>query len=226
MTEAAILALLESQKNERGIANWQKLNHPLKSFGLGLTQLKKIAKQLGHDHEMALLLWESNNYDVRTLAILIDDPKKVTRAQVDAQVGEMTSWMFSYVYCSNLLPKVSFLQHLIEDWWQEPDHMRRRCAYLCLYQLAKNDKKLEDVFFVPYLLAIEENIQKEAPYVKDAMNSALLMIGTRSQALHKRALAIAQQIGKIEIDYGANSCEALDVVKHLTSDRVQKKLAK
>ena len=52
--------LLESNKNERGMKLWEKWNMPWKSYGIGLTQLKKIAKQVGRDHELALELWKQD----------------------------------------------------------------------------------------------------------------------------------------------------------------------
>ena len=51
MTKTEVIALLKENKNERGIANWKranwkkanwkKLGSELKSFGMGLTQLRK-----------------------------------------------------------------------------------------------------------------------------------------------------------------------------------------
>ena len=51
MTKTQVLALLKENKNERGIANWKKLGSKtgqLKSFGIGLTQLRKLAKHAGN----------------------------------------------------------------------------------------------------------------------------------------------------------------------------------
>ena len=48
MTKAEVIKLLRENKNERGIANWKKQGEKgtsLKSFGIGLTQLRKIAKK-------------------------------------------------------------------------------------------------------------------------------------------------------------------------------------
>ena len=49
MTKAEVIKLLRENKNERGIAKWKKQGEKgtsLKSFGIGLTQLRKIAKKL------------------------------------------------------------------------------------------------------------------------------------------------------------------------------------
>ena len=63
MKKTEVLALLRANKNERGIQNWKKLGPKkakLKSFGIGLTQLRKLAKQIGRDHQLAQKLWDSD----------------------------------------------------------------------------------------------------------------------------------------------------------------------
>lgn len=50
MTKTEAMILLKENKNERGIANWQRLGEvdaELKSFGIGLTQLRKLSKKIG-----------------------------------------------------------------------------------------------------------------------------------------------------------------------------------
>lgn len=62
-----VIALLEINKNERGMVHWRKLGSQtgLRSFGIGLTQLRKIARQIGRDHTLAKRLWRSKIYDAR-----------------------------------------------------------------------------------------------------------------------------------------------------------------
>ncbi len=82
MTKTQVLALLKENRNERGIANWKKRaakTGKLKSFGIGLTQLRKLAKQVGRDHKLAQQLWKSDIYDVKVVGLLIDDPKQLSR---------------------------------------------------------------------------------------------------------------------------------------------------
>jgi len=224
MKIAEVKTLLEANKNERGMKHWEKWNIPWSSYGLGLTQLKKIAKQIGRDHELALELWKQHNYDMVTLATMLDEPSKVTREQVEEQVKSLQFWMLAHSYCSNLMPKVSFQKDLAEEWIEEKDDIRRRVAYLLLYNIARDDKKLDDAWFEPMIDRIKENLQSEENFVKDAMNNALIMIGSRSKALHARALSAAQDIGKVDVDYGDNSCVAMDAVSHLNSDRIKGKL--
>ena len=79
MNTTEVLDLLEANKNDRGIENWGKLGANtgnLKSFGIGLTQLRKLAKQIGRDRDLAMSLWKGDVYDGKVIALLIDDPKE------------------------------------------------------------------------------------------------------------------------------------------------------
>lgn len=223
MTISEVKALLEANKNERGMKHWEKWNMPWSSYGLGLTQLKKIAKQIGRNHDLAQELWKQDNYDMITLSTMMDEPSKVTREQVEDQVKFLQFWMLAHSYCSNLMPKVGFQKELAEEWIKEKDDVRRRVAYLLIYNIARDNKNLDDTWFEPFIDLIRENLQSEENFVKDAMNNALIMIGSRSKALHDRALSAAKSIGKVDVDYGDNSCVAMDAVSHLNSDRIKKK---
>lgn len=229
MTKTEVMALLKENQNARGIEHWKRMgSKALKSFGIGLTQLRKLAKKVGRDHKLALQLSRSDVYDARVIGMLIDEPKKMTREQAEAQVEELHHGMLSYVYCSCDAPlaKTPFVRELAVEWMDSKDDKRRRCGYQLLYELGKNtkDKALTDVFFTKYIERIQKNIHREENWVRDAMNMSLLSIGKRNAKLNKVAIKAAKAIGPVEVDYGDNSCEVPDVVRHLTSDWLQKKL--
>ena len=226
MNLTKIKALLEANKNGRGMAPWDKMDLPWSSYGIGLTQLKKLAKMIGRNHDLAMKLWKEKNYEMVTLATIIDEPAKVTREQVEEQVKSLRFWMLAHSYCSNLMPKVPFQQQLAEEWIHEGDDIKRRVSYLLYYNIARDNKSLDDDYFEPIIDTIKSRLQQEENFVKDAMNNALIMIGSRSQNLHKRALSAALHIGKVIVDYGDNSCQAMDAIKHLNSKRLHAKLAK
>ncbi|HEY5615294.1 MAG TPA: hypothetical protein VIL52_04665, partial [Bacteroidota bacterium] len=96
---------------------------------------------------------------------------------------------------------------------------------LILTSLVKNDRSLDYTYLEPYLDLFEKKLQQEENFVKDAMNASLLAIGMRNKKLNKRAVQVAKKIGKVEVDYGDNSCQALDCVKHLTNPTLLKRLA-
>ena len=72
---------------------------------------------------------------------------------------------------------------------------------------------------------LETEIGDERNWVREAMNYALIAIGSRSVSLNQQAAAIAERLGKIEIDYGDTSCQAPDARANLASVRLQSKFA-
>lgn len=225
MTLKNVLDLLSRNRNENGIEAWKELKiEGLDSYGIGLTQLKQLSKKMKRDHELAMELWKTSIYDARIMSILIDEPDKVSREQVELQLKDCSYWMMSHIYCSILLYKVPFVFDLIDDWADSKDNIRRRCAYLLIYQLAKNNKKLHNSFFEDHLYQIEKSIRMEENFVKDAMNNVLLTVGRRNFELNARAISVAKKIGRIKVDYGDNSCQALNVIEHLSDLKLQLRL--
>ena len=227
MTKSEVLALLKENRNERGMAHWQKKPRKLKSFGIGLTQLRKLAKHVGRDHKLAQQLWKSDIYDAKVIGLLIDEPKLLSREQAEKQVDELNDGMLSHVFasCDATLTKTPFAVELANDWMQSKDNMRRRCGYSLLYELSKkNIEAMDDAYFLERIDHIRDTIRGEEMWVREAMNGALMGIGKRNKKLNKAAIRAAKAIGPVDIDYGDdNSCEPLDVLKHLTSDHLQKK---
>ncbi len=231
MTKTQVLTLLKENRDERGIAHWKKRsvkNNKLKSFGIGLTQLRKLAKQVGRDHKLAKQLWKSDYYDAKVISLLIDDPKMLSRDQAEAQVEELQGGELAHVFvsCGATLAKTPFVFDLACDWMDSSDDIRRRCGYTLLYELSKkNIKAMDDNYYLQRIKHIDNTIRDEEMWVRLAMGGALMGIGKRNKKLNKAAVRVAKAVGPIDFDYGNNSsCEPYDVVKHLTSDYLKKKL--
>lgn len=231
MTKSEVITLLKANRNERGVKNWEKLGADtggLKSFGIGLTQLRKLAKQLGRDHNLALQLWKTDNHDAKIVGLLIDEPKKMTREQAEEQVEEVDAGMLGHVFssCDATLPKASFAFDLAQVWIKSKDELRRRCGYGLIYELSKDsrNKELTDEFFLDCIKRISDRIEAEENWVRLSMGGALMGIGKRNRKLNQAAIKVAKAIGPIDYDAGDTNCEPLDVLKHLTSEYLKKKL--
>ncbi len=230
MNTTEVLELLEANKNERGIENWKKLGAPqndLKSFGIGLTQLRKLAKQIGRDRQLALNLWKSGVYDAKIIALLIDDPNAMTQEQAEAQVNEVGQAQLSHVFssCGATLSKTPFVVELASKWMDSEDALRRYCGYGLLYEISKSTKKTapDDAFFLERVEHIRKSFDGEKRSVQMAMGGALMSIGKRNARLNGAALELALAIGPIEFD-ATGKCDPFDVVKHLTNGRLKEKL--
>ena len=232
MTKTRVLALLKENRNERGVAHWKKLGAStgLKSFGIGLTQLRRLARRIGRDHKLAQQLWKSDVYDAKVIGLLIDDPKQLSREQAEQQVEELDAGLLAHVFasCDATLAKTPHAFDLARDWMDNTDHVRRRCGYLLLYELSKkNIKAIDDNYLMDRIDHIRNTIHDEEIWVREAMNGALIGIGKRSKKLNGAAIRAARAIGPVDIDYGdGNRCEPVDVLKHLTSDYLKEKFSR
>ena len=233
MTKTEVLDLLEQNRDARGEAKWKELGDRtggLTSFGIGLTRLRAIAKRVGRDHDLALELWNERNHDAKVIGLLIDDPKQLTRDQIEKQVDGAGPGMLSHVLssCDATLPKSSIAFEIAKGWMASKDPVRRGCGYGLVYELAKDTKnqRLTDEFFLGCVEKIGNTIAKEENRVRAGMGGALLSIGKRNKKLNAAAIKAARAIGPIHFSDGDKKCEPMDVLKHLTSDYLRAKLAK
>ncbi|MEM3509651.1 MAG: DNA alkylation repair protein [Nitrososphaerota archaeon] len=71
-------------------------------YGVSIPNLRKIAKEIGKDHELAQQLWKLNSRETRILAGMIDDPKLVTEEQMEEWVKDFDYWEICDQTCQNL----------------------------------------------------------------------------------------------------------------------------
>lgn len=230
MNKSKVMKLLESNKNERGIKNWNEMEFDkchYESFGIGLTVLRKLAKQIGKDHELALELWDSHNYDAKTVSILIDEAKFITQEQIESQVEDIDFGLLVHVFsaCGAPVANTPFIAELANQWLENTDSVRRRCAYGFIYELSKSKKKSapDDDYFLNCISYIDQSYVKENNAVLMSMAGALMGIGKRNLKLNQAALKVAHNIGPVPVESGKTKCEPFDVSKHLTSDYLTNK---
>ena len=226
MNKSTVLAYLKKNRGDRGIEHWKKSNKSaLKSYGIGLTVLRKYAKSIGRDAKLARSLWNSNVHEMKIMSILIDDPKTMTIEQAEAQVEELEGGYLEHVFssCDAPLAKTPFVVELADKWIKSKDPVRRRCGYGLLYEISKDKKKSapDEAYFLAHIADIDKKRKKASIPLLMSMAGALMGMGMRTKKLNKAALKVARAIGPIT---HSESCDPFDVVKHLTSDHAKQKL--
>lgn len=230
MKKSEILEYLKANQDSRGIEHWKlhkEKSGGLKSFGIGLTKLRKFSKTVGKDPKLAAQLWQAQIYEMKIIALLIDDPKAMSIEQAEAQVEQLQGGYLAHVFssCDAKLAKTPFVVELADRWVKSKDPVRRQCGYGLLYEISKNYKKSapDEEYFLAHIAQIEKTYQKQSINSVMSMACALMGIGKRSKKLNAAALKVARKIGAIDFDPDG-SCDPMDVTKHLTSDYIKKKL--
>ena len=184
-------------------------------LGISIPQLRKIAKQTGKDHELALSLWDTGIPEARILASMIDDPARVTSAQSDSWVRDFNSWDICDQVCSNLFDKTPFAWEKIGEWAAD---------YVMIACLAMHDKGTPDASFTATFPIITAGATDPRNFVRKAVNWAIRSIGKRNPALNKATITLSEEI--LAIDDKTARWIARDALRELTGEKVQERLRK
>lgn len=79
-----------------------------KAFGVNIPFIRALARKIGKNHNSALKLWESNYHEARLLASMIDEPRLVSKSQMNKWVKDFNLWDICDHTCSNLFSKKFF----------------------------------------------------------------------------------------------------------------------
>jgi 3-methyladenine DNA glycosylase AlkD len=163
-------------------------------LGVSVPDMRKIAKGIGKDHQLALDLWDTGVPEGMIVAGMIAEPDKLTEEQMESWVVDINSWDICDQVCMNLFEKSPLAEKKIYDWSVREEEFVKRTAYALIACLAWHDKVASDEDFIKYFPVIVAGATDERNFVKKAVNWALRNIGKRNQALNKAALQIAYQI--------------------------------
>ena len=108
-------------------------------LGVSIPDLRKLAKELGMDHELALGLWQTGMAEARIAAAMIDDPNKVTETQMEDWVKDINSWDVCDQLCMNLFEETPLAWNKINDWSSREEEFVKRTAFSLIACLAWHD---------------------------------------------------------------------------------------
>jgi 3-methyladenine DNA glycosylase AlkD len=198
------------------------------SFGIPTPVLKQFArevkKQTDNRHALAQELWEAGVYEARAVAFLIDDPKLVTKKQMDAWAKDFDNWATVDGTCSYLFCRTPFAYEKAVEWAGKKAEFVKRAGFSMIAYLAVHDKKAPDEKLAAFLPLIEKHSDDDRNFVKKAVNWALRQIGKRSPDLNTRAIETAERI-KLQ-NMKSTQWIAADALRELKSDAVIARLRK
>lgn len=191
-------------------------------LGVSVPDMRAIAKWIGKNHELALDLWETRVPEARIVASMVDDPRKLTEAQMEEWVASFDSWDLCDQVCMNLFEKSPLAWRKIVEWSKRDEEFVKRAAFALLACLSWHDKRAEDARFIELFPIIKSGAQDERNYVRKAVNWALRNIGKRNLNLNRASINLAREIKLI--DSRAARWIASDAMRELEGDAVKKRL--
>ncbi len=214
------LESLGSAKNREGMARFG-INTET-ACGVPIPALRKLAKQIGKNHELAIELWQTKIHEAQILASLLAEPEKLTEKQMEEWIKDFNSWDVCDQVCMNLFDKTPIAYKKAGEWSARYDEFEKRAGFALMAALAAHDKSAPDKNFIKFLPIITRKSGDDRNFVKKSVNWALRQIGKRNLLLNKLAVKTAEEIKKI--DSKTAKWVAQDALRELTSASVQKKL--
>jgi 3-methyladenine DNA glycosylase AlkD len=195
-----------------------------KAFGVSVGTLRKYARTLGRNHELAAALWETDRYEARMLASFIDEPARVTSEQMDRWCRDFDSWAICDTVCFHLFDRTPHAWRKVREWASAKPEFVRRAGFALIASLVAHDKAASDEAFVEVLPLIERGAHDERNFVKKGVNWALRSLGKRNAALNAASVAVAKRLA--ESDEPAARWVGKDALRELTSPALRKRLAR
>ena len=229
MTVKEILTQLEEYGDERTKNTLMRHGAKEPVFGVKVADLKKILKKTKKNHELSLELYKTGNSDAMYLAGLMADENQITKDQLNSWVDKA---YWSYL-CEYAVPWVAaeteFGFELGLEWIQSKKEEIASAGWstLAYYSAVNKDEDLDIAMYRKLLDTVEKEILSAKNRVKYTMNGFVITIGSQIKELTKKAIEVAEKIGKIEVDMNGTACKvpfAKDYIqKVIDKQRVGKK---
>ncbi len=107
---ARALRDLRSLGERRNIDGMERFGIRAKvAYGVTKPKMDELARRMGRNHELALELWDTGVHDARILAGMIDEPVRVTAAQMERWVRDFDNWDVCDGTCCHLFVFACFV---------------------------------------------------------------------------------------------------------------------
>lgn len=176
-----------------------------------LGDLRKIAKDIKKDHELAMELWSTWKFLPRQLAILIMDNRLLSQDLINKLDKDMQAHSFDERnqlmdwLMANQLSKDKKTITLLESWENSLSSLQRRIFWYYQARLRwlgqtppPNTEEL--------LSAIEKQIENEEPEVQWAMNFTAGWIGVFDKKYRTRCIEVGKKTGLYKGEMVSKGC--------------------
>jgi len=194
------------------------------ALGVSVGDIRLLAKRLGKNHELAAALWKTGVYEARMLTSFVDEPDRVTAAQMDRWCRDFDNWGICDTVCFHLFDRTPFAWEKARQWSTSPHEFVKRAGFALMASLVVHDKAAPGPRFLAFLPLIEQGAQDERNFVKKAVNWALRCIGKRDLALNAAAIAVSKRLSQSK----EASCRWVgkDALRELAGPKVHARLAR
>lgn len=229
MNAREILAELEPLGSESYKRMMMK-NHGVKEpcFGVKIGDMKKIVKRIKKDHQLALDLYASGNYDAMYLAGLIADDARMSRQDLQRWVEKAYAGSLSGATVAWVAAGSPHGREMALKWIDSDKPLIAAAGWSTLASLValRNDADLDLAELKELLQRVEREIHEAPDAARYAMNQFVISTGGYVVPLTEFAIRTAEKIGPVTADLGNNSCEVPDAAGYIRKMQAHGNLGK
>jgi 3-methyladenine DNA glycosylase AlkD len=196
-------------------------------FGVKITDMKKLVKYIKNDDDLVKELYNTGNYDAMYLSGLSINPKNTTKDLLEDWVKKSNCYATSEYTVARVAAESKFAVELAKEWINSENEMIATCGWSTYSNYISISNEINLTEIEELLEWISKNIHKQRNRVKYIMNGFVISAGAYITELNTKALEVAINIGRVEVDMGKTSCKvpiAKDSIdKIISMGRVGKK---
>ncbi len=208
MTLDAVMKELESLGTERTKKIYASHGAHEPQFGVATRDMRALAKKIKKDQTLAEELYATGNYDAMYFAGMIVDPNVMNETDFDRWMDTAYFFMLSDYVVAVSLAETSFAQVLADRWIQSGEELRMSAGWACYEWLLGNhpDHEFDQKKIHTMLEFVAKNIHSKPNRTRYSMNNFVIAVGVSYLPLHKEAVIVADEIGKVEVYTGKGTC--------------------
>ncbi len=198
-------------------------------YGVSYAYLKKLDKRVKIDHDLALALWESGVLEARIFACWVADAERTTIKLLETWARDDSEPSFAGDLAA-FVQDTDLAAGRMHNWIAMKSEYRHKLGWHIAGKLAMQPNRgpeqggLVEADVADLLERIRNDLQAAPNHTRHVMSNALISIGCRPGWMRK-AIAVAHQIGKVEVDFGSRGCKVKDPATTIreTVDHYKKK---
>ena len=137
-----------------------------KVFGISVSDIRELAKELGRRHELAQALWKSGWHEARILASMVGEPARVTPAEMDRWAKAFDNWAVCDTLTFVLWDRTPHAWPKVREWATRKEEFVKRASFAMLASLTVHDKAAPDERYMEGLVLIDRSAQLTAFFTK------------------------------------------------------------
>ena len=187
-------------------------------YGVKISDIKKLIRKTGKDHNLALELYRTGISDAMYMAGLMVDPCKLSQAILEEWVDEAYWYMLSEVTVAGAAAESRHGLDLARRWIESPSAQRASSGWSIWCNLLAMKSSSPDLDFdeiLGLIKRVESTIHSSSNRVRYCMNSFIIAAGSFRPDLTERAYEAAETIGEVKVSMGETSCKVPDACSYI-----------